>query len=91
MTSVKYLGLNAEHEAAVGEGESGSEARSTARGACEEEIATGDGKHANSSLDTAVVDFEAAIIKASTKEFALIDGVRRGSAQRDLGRHFGWS
>ncbi|MEO8902290.1 MAG: hypothetical protein ABI488_10325 [Polyangiaceae bacterium] len=68
------MGLNAEHEAAVGEGESGGEALSAAWGAGEEEIATGDGKHANSSLDTAVVDFKAAVVEAAAKELTLIDG-----------------
>jgi hypothetical protein len=83
------VGLDAEEEAAIGEGEGGGEALAPTRGACEEEVASGYGKHADSALAAAVVDLEASIAEAAAEEITLVDGVGGGSAQGGLGQELG--
>src|SRR5690606_7693417 len=62
------VGVDAEDEAAIDQGEDGRQPLASAGGAGEEEIAAGYGKGPNAPLGAAVVDLEAPVLEAATEE-----------------------
>src|SRR5664279_1011430 len=83
------LGIDAENQAVVHESVGIGEALAAADGAGEEEVAASDGEIANSTLGTAVVDFESTVSETATEEDALVDGVGGGSPESGLGQQQG--
>ena len=78
------VGVQPQQQAAVDESESSRQALSAARRAGEEEVPASDGERPNSPLDAPAVDLEAPVGEAASEEFALIDRVGRGAAERGL-------
>jgi hypothetical protein len=80
------VGVEAEQQAAVDEGEGRGEALTTASRPGEEEVATRHSKGTDSPLDAPAVDLEAPVGEAAPEECALVDRVGRGAPERGLGQ-----
>src|SRR5690606_34672839 len=83
------VGVDAEDEAAIDQGEDGRQPLASAGGAGEEEIAAGYGKGPNAPLGAAVVDLEAPVLEAATEERPLVDGVGGGLTEAGFRQELG--
>src|SRR6187431_1348785 len=71
------LGIDAESEAVVHQGERDGQPLAAAYGAGEEKATARDGEQADPALDTPVVDLKAPVVEAAAEEGALVDRVGR--------------
>jgi hypothetical protein len=80
------VGVKVESQAVVHEGEGDGQTFASARRAGEQKGSSGHGKKPDPSFHATVVDLEAPICEAASKEGSLVDGIGRGATQRGLGQ-----